>query len=219
VPPNLQFEIADADEEWTFHQKFDLVHSRVMNDTSLKDWPHFYRQAYKVLKPGGWLEAQEFSYKRYSDDNSIPPDSRITYWEDLWTEGVKKIGLQGHCDPELVVRQMADAGFIKITRLDFKMPIGPWPKDPRLREAGTFGYVNLMSGWHGLSVKVFTHLLGWSAEELEVLLALCRQELKRKDIHGWWPVSVFAFHMLLTPPARACSEDCVEDVAYCHEHD
>jgi len=190
VPPNLQFEIADADEDWMFRQKFDLVHTRLMNDTSLKDWTHFYEQAYKVLKPGGWVESHEFSYKRHSDDRSIPPDSRITYWEDLWTEGIKKIGLQGPCDPNLVVRQMTDAGFINIACLEFKLPIGPWPKDPQLREIGTFSYVNLMTGWYGLSVKIFTHLLGWSVEELEVLLVSCRQELKRRDIHGWWPVWV-----------------------------
>ncbi|KIW56126.1 hypothetical protein, variant [Exophiala xenobiotica] len=188
VPPNLQFEIADADEEWTFRQRFDLVHSRVMNDTSLKDWPHFYREAYKVLQPGGWVESQEFSYKRYSDDGSLPADSRLTYWEDLWTEGINKMGHTGHCDPELVMQQMRDAGFVNVTRLNFKMPIGPWPKDKRLREAGLFGYANLMNGLFGLSIKVFSQLLGWQVEELEVLLAECRQELRRRDIHGYWPM-------------------------------
>lgn len=142
----------------------------------------------RVLKPGGWVESQEFSYKRYSDDNSIPADSRITEWENLWTEGINKIGLKGHCDPDLVMQQMRDAGFINVTRLNFKMPIGPWPKDKTLREAGMFGYVNLMDGFYGLSVKVFTHFLGWQVEELEVLLAQCRQELRRKDIHGYWPM-------------------------------
>lgn len=188
VPPNLIFEIADADEEWTYRQSFDLVHTRVMNDTSLKDWPHFYREAFKVLKPGGWVESQEFSYKRYSDDGTLPADSVITKWEDLWTEGINKLGHKGHCDPDLVVQQMREAGFINITRLNFKMPIGPWPKDPTLRQAGEFGRANLLFGFYGLSVKVFTQLLGWQVEELEVLLADCRKELNRKGIHGYWPM-------------------------------
>jgi SAM-dependent methyltransferase len=188
VPPNLVFEIADADEEWTFRPMFDLVHTRVMNDTSLKDWPHFYREAFKVLKPGGWVESQEFSYKRYSDDGTLPADSIITKWEDLWTEGINKLGHRGHCDPDLVMRQMSEAGFINITRLNFKMPIGPWPKDPMLRQAGEFGRANLLFGFYGLSVKVFTQLLGWSVQELEVLLADCRNELNKKGIHGYWPM-------------------------------
>ena len=28
VPPNLEFQIMDADEEWDFHNKFDLIHRR-----------------------------------------------------------------------------------------------------------------------------------------------------------------------------------------------
>lgn len=190
VPPNLQFQIADGDEEWTFRQQFDLVHTRIMNDMSLKDWPNYFRQAYAATKPGGWVEAQEFSYVRQSDDNTIPPDSKIKHWEDLWTEGIQKVGLQGTCDPELVVQQMSAAGFQKISRLSFKWPVGVWPRDQKLKECGYLTMMMLMDGYHGLSVKVFTQLLGWSVEEMEILLAECRSELKRKDIHGYWPMWV-----------------------------
>ncbi|KIW67324.1 hypothetical protein, variant [Phialophora macrospora] len=72
VPPNCQFEIADADEEWTFPQHFDIVHSRVLNDTSLRDWPHFYREAFASLKPGGWVESQEFSYSKRGKVSAHP---------------------------------------------------------------------------------------------------------------------------------------------------
>jgi len=85
VPPNLSFEIEDADEDWTFKPKFDLVHSRVLNDTSLKDWSHFYQEAFKVLKPGGWVESQEFDYHGLSEDGTIDPNCRLRFWEDQWT--------------------------------------------------------------------------------------------------------------------------------------
>ncbi|KAH7115520.1 hypothetical protein B0J13DRAFT_590464 [Dactylonectria estremocensis] len=38
VPPNLKFEIDDIDEDWTYSQPFDYIHSRVMN-VSVKNWP------------------------------------------------------------------------------------------------------------------------------------------------------------------------------------
>lgn len=85
---------------------------------------------------------------------------------------------------------MHDAGFINITRRDFKLPIGPWAKDPMLKQAGEFGYWNLYEGFHGLSVKIFTQMLGWSIEELEALLMECRDELKRKNIHSYWKIWV-----------------------------
>lgn len=34
VPPNLEFQIMDADEEWDFNERFDLVHTRLMNGVS-----------------------------------------------------------------------------------------------------------------------------------------------------------------------------------------
>lgn len=58
---------------------------------------------------------------------------------------------RGGCDPELVVRETTEAGFVNTKRLDFEVPIGTWPKDPTLRKAGAFGLVNLLEGFHGLS--------------------------------------------------------------------
>lgn len=54
VPPNLTFEVADADEPWGFApNRFSLVHTRIMNGFGVSSWPHFYREAFSCLKPGG----------------------------------------------------------------------------------------------------------------------------------------------------------------------
>ena len=159
-----------------------------MNDTSLKDWQHFYHEAFSSLKPGGWVESQEFDYHRDTDDDTIAEDSRLKHWEEEWTRGIERTGLKGKCDPELVVTQMRNAGFVHIQRLDFKLPVGPWPRDPQLRQAGLFGLVNLLDGMSSLSMKIFTGLLGYSTEELEILLMQCRQEIKDKAVHSYWPV-------------------------------
>ena len=190
IPPNLTFEIADADEDWEFTQNFDLLHCRIMNDFSLRSWPHYFEQAFEYLSPGGWVECQEFDYHRKSDDNTISPDSRLKFWEDEWTRGVQKIGLQGTCDPELVMQQMRDAGFINVNVQHFKMPIGPWPREPKLKQAGMFGLVNLLDGLQGLSVKIFTELLGYTREELEMLLLEARQDVLQKSVHSYYPVYV-----------------------------
>lgn len=34
VPPNLEFQVMDADEEWDFNERFDLIHTRLMNGVS-----------------------------------------------------------------------------------------------------------------------------------------------------------------------------------------
>ena len=85
---------------------------------------------------------------------------------------------------------MRDAGFVNVHRKKYKMPIGPWPKNPMLKEAGRFGLVALLDGMHGLSVKIFVELLGWQLNELEVFLAGVRNELKKRAIHRYWPVYI-----------------------------
>jgi SAM-dependent methyltransferase len=188
VPPNLRFEIADADEPWTFTPRFDLVHSRVMQDFSIKNWPAYLREAFHALKPGGWVEFQEFDYRCQTDDNTAPEKSQLKFWEDEWTRALQMTGLNGYCRPDLLEQQVRDAGFVNVTRRNFKLPIGPWPKDQRLKDAGILGMANLVHGVYGLSVKIFTHLLGYSIEELEVLLAAVRKDVKERKVHRYMPV-------------------------------
>jgi hypothetical protein len=83
---------------------------------------------------------------------------------------------------------MKEAGFINVTRLDFKLPIGPWPEDEEQRQAGLFSLVMLLEGLHGLSAKIFIDLLGYTVDQLEILLMECRQEVKTKAVHSYWPV-------------------------------
>ncbi|KIX05642.1 uncharacterized protein Z518_03614 [Rhinocladiella mackenziei CBS 650.93] len=188
VPPNLQFEILDADERWEYgSSRFDLVHTRFMNGFSIKSWPHFYREAWKCLKPGGWVENQEFDCVVLSDDNTIPTDSKLSEWVTLWNEGMGMMGMTGRIDPEKMASAMREAGFVNVKIKPYKMPIGPWPKDPRLKEAGVYGLVALLDGMQGLSMKVFVNFLGWSVEQLEVYLAEVRKELKRGHMHSYWP--------------------------------
>ncbi|SMY26882.1 unnamed protein product [Zymoseptoria tritici ST99CH_1A5] len=190
VPPNLEFQIMDADEEWNFSPKFDLVHTRLMNGFSIKSWPFFYEQAYKSMLPGGWVENQEFDLAFMSDDGSLSPSSATQQWLDLWNLGISNLGLTGRCDPEYMAREMAAAGFVNVSIRAYKMPIGPWPKDKRLRQAGLLFLVGYLEGLSGLSLRTFTYGLGWGVEEMEVLLAKVRTEVKSKKLHCYVPVYV-----------------------------
>ena len=47
VPPNVKFEVDDAEQAWTFPDNhFDLIHTRILMG-SLRDWDKFLAQAYK----------------------------------------------------------------------------------------------------------------------------------------------------------------------------
>ena len=96
--------------------------------------------------------------------------------------------MTGRCDPERMAEQMTAAGFINVTVRPYKMPVGPWPKDRRLREAGVFNLVGMTDGLTGLSLRVFVEMLGWSVEEMEVLLMQVRSEWRQKGIHCYLPM-------------------------------
>jgi SAM-dependent methyltransferase len=188
VAPNLEFQLFDLEETWDMPLRFDFVHCREMNGFSIKDWPKYFEQAFLSLKPGGWIECQEFDLKISSDDNTIPEESWVLQWQSLWEEGVQKAGMTGRCYPDKMADQMREAGFINVNILPFKMPIGPWAKDPMLRQSGLCTLIGLLEGVTGLSVRVFTQLLGWSVEEMEILLAKVRNEWKNKKVHSYFPM-------------------------------
>ncbi|KIX06931.1 uncharacterized protein Z518_04907 [Rhinocladiella mackenziei CBS 650.93] len=200
VAPNLEFRVFDLEETWDMPNRFDFIHTREMNGFSIKSWPKFYEQAFQSMRPGGWVECQEFDLDIKSDDNTIPPDSAVIRWQNLWEEGIQKGGMTGRCYPNQMANQMREAGFINVHILPFKMPIGAWAKDPMLRQSGLCTLVGLLDGVFGLSVRVYTQLLGWSVEELEALLAQCRSEWKNKRIHSYFPmyVLVLFIHCMVT---------------------
>lgn len=47
VPPNVKFQIDDAEAEWTWERdSFDYIHIRHLAG-AIKDWPALLKQAYK----------------------------------------------------------------------------------------------------------------------------------------------------------------------------
>ncbi|KAI8648522.1 hypothetical protein NCS55_01490900 [Fusarium keratoplasticum] len=60
VPPNLEFQMDDVNLEWTFEERFELVHSRGMTG-SITDWAEFAQGAFGALQSGGYFECHELS--------------------------------------------------------------------------------------------------------------------------------------------------------------
>lgn len=50
--------------------------------------------------------------------------------------------------------------------------------------------LSIIEDLSGMSLAVFTRLLGWNLIELELFLADVKAEWKRKGIHAYWPAYV-----------------------------
>lgn len=188
VPPNASFFVDDLEAEWTYTRPFDLIYMRAMTG-SIRDWPKLFRQAYENLSPGGYIELMDPIYPVTCDDDTVPKDSAVYKWSVLMNEAATKLG--SGLDSGLRYKdQLIDAGFTNVTEAPYKWPMNTWPKDPKLKELGAWGNVNLVGGVQGLSMFLFTKVLGWNTDELEVFCVDVRKDLCNKEFHGYWRVNV-----------------------------
>lgn len=192
VPPNVEFQIHDCTcYPWTFAENsIDLVHTRITNGFAVRDWKEFFQETYKAIKPGGWVESQEFDLMTFTDDDTLPSDSNILKWCRLMNEGGLKGGFKLRITSDEIKAAMEETGFTDITVIDLKLPIGAWTKDSRLKEAGKFALVAMLDGLQGISLAIFTRFLEWQVEEVEVFLAQVRNEWKQRRVHSYWPIYV-----------------------------
>ncbi len=70
-----------------------------------------------------------------------------------------------------------DAGFPadSVQHKKFKLPHGPWPKDKRLKEMGAYTGLYMDLSLDGFALFPIGQILGWTLEEVQVLVANMRQ--------------------------------------------
>ncbi|KAI1056118.1 hypothetical protein LB507_002429 [Fusarium sp. FIESC RH6] len=188
LPANLEFQVDDLEDEWTYSYKFDFVFGRMLTG-SIGDWPKYFQQAYDSLNPGGWIECQDITFPAGCDDGTLAKDSYINQWSDLMTEAAKNFG-RSAISARSYKQQMIDAGFVNVTEVVYKWPTNRWPADPYYKELGFWCNHNIAGELSGLSMVLFTRGLGWSPEEVEVFLTKVRSDMKDRHIHAWWPIHV-----------------------------
>jgi len=198
VPPNCKFEIDDIEEEFTYRRPFDFIHCRYMA-YAVKSWPKLVQQIYEYVlfpstsyhshviprhtTPGGFVEFTDFDVIIRSDDGSLEGTTMKTWTETLPQAG-RLIGREPCPGPKLE-GWVRDAGFTNIVVKVYKLPIGPWPKDPNFKLVGAYYHVTVSQGLEGFTLKLYVDVLKWKYEEVQVLLAEVRKDLNNRSIHGY----------------------------------
>ncbi|KIW33391.1 uncharacterized protein PV07_00245 [Cladophialophora immunda] len=184
VPPNCKFVIDDAESDWLYRpeEAFDYIHWRGLGG-SVADWPRYYRQVWNHLVPGGWCEAQEYEAWLRSDDDSIQQTGKsILQWIALVDEASTKFGKKINI-AKLQKQYMIDAGFVDVRDEMYKVPVGTWPKDPKLKQIGMFEREHMIAAVEPFTLALLTRVLGWSVESTQVLMANVRNEFLDKRNH------------------------------------
>lgn len=188
VPANVKFEIDDCEQAWTFEKPFDFVHARYMVATVI-DWQNFVNQAFKFTKPGGWSEFQDFDSTYYSEDGTMGEERAVTKWITTLLKAIEDFGRD--CRPGGKIEgYMRKAGYTGIVSQKYRIPIGPWPKDPHLKTIGSWNLVQIEEGLEAFTLRIYTQYLGWKADEVQILLANVRKDLRDPTMHAQFDLYV-----------------------------
>lgn len=91
---------------------------------SIPDWNLLLEEAFKAVKPGGWVESHETSSVVRSDHATITEESALGQWSKFFEDGGKKIGRTFRAIEEDIQRKaMEAAGFVDIQEYSYKA----WP--------------------------------------------------------------------------------------------
>ncbi|KAF2642299.1 S-adenosyl-L-methionine-dependent methyltransferase [Massarina eburnea CBS 473.64] len=179
VPPNCSFLIDDLDQNWIFHSPFDYIHSRALV-AAVKDWGRFFEQAYTNLKPGGYLECQEPAFPIHCMDTSLTIDqSPILRWSQLFIDAAAVTGLDATA-PNDFASKLRAAGFVDIRTKNYKWPVGTWGMGKKMKLLGYFANEDFKDWLPSAALGLFTRVLKWSREEVEVFLSECRRERREQ---------------------------------------
>jgi len=88
----------------------------------LSDWPAFYRSAYEAIRPGGWIEQVEMSFKIQSEDEPLPDDHPLVEWGSLLLE----VGCNSGISLQICESMAADienAGFQRVVEKLIDVPL------------------------------------------------------------------------------------------------
>ncbi|OBT41953.1 hypothetical protein VE00_07487 [Pseudogymnoascus sp. WSF 3629] len=183
VAPNCEFVIDNAEDEWPYapSRAFDLIHWRVLSG-SIKDWPRLYSQAFKHLKPGAWLEAQEHDVRVSSDDDSVERATEVVDWLSTVDRASEVFGKKMDV-ADKQKQWMIDAGFIDVRDDVYKVPLGRWPRDPRLKEMGLYFQTQSVDAVEPVSMALFTRALNMSPEQAQLMIVGPRQGMRNPDYH------------------------------------
>lgn len=121
APPNCKFFVDDIESDWTFtpDESFDFIHARTLAG-GIADWDRLIRQAAAHLRPGGWLEVQEFDELIYSDDGTRERAGATIPWHEKLAYAAARFGKSLRVVDELA-GCLEGAGLVGVTDQVYKV--------------------------------------------------------------------------------------------------
>ncbi|GKT49674.1 putative methyltransferase tdiE [Colletotrichum spaethianum] len=154
---------------------------------SFADNMSIVQKAFDSLEPGGYFEAQDMALPLGCDDGTLTVDSDLWKWVLLVMEGMEKFGR-----PVSAAQQwkqlMEAAGFEDVVETIYKWPTNRWPRDAHYKEIGMWSLENMDQALEPATLAPLTRALGWTYEEVIVLVSKARKVMRDPTVHAYWPM-------------------------------
>jgi SAM-dependent methyltransferase len=194
---------------WTYApERFDYIHIRELFG-SIPDWDEFFRQCYRALKPGGYIEVVEHSVTPVVDDATMGPDHFYRIWGktvikagdrfgksfSIWEESADRLKKAGFEDVVERRYKWPMNGYVCCSKTDLGKTTKPntrsrWSDDPKLHELGRWNQFRLNGGIEGFMLRLLTSTLEWPYEKAQLFLAQMRASIRDYRTHAYLPVTV-----------------------------
>lgn len=182
IPANCEFQVDDAENDWTFFEPFNYIHARAMV-TCFKDNRAICQKIFDNLAPGGYFELQDPCFPVGCDDGTLKGTS-LGEWSDTLVSAMASIGRDITASHQWASHMRA-VGFEDVEERRFYVPTNTWARGKKNKLLGTLCTQNLSEGVASMSTAAFTRILGWTREKLEVFLVGVRNDLVDKNIHAY----------------------------------
>ncbi|KAK7522516.1 S-adenosyl-L-methionine-dependent methyltransferase [Phyllosticta citriasiana] len=191
-PDNLECEVWDLNEPLVPSYKpntYDLIHSRFVAPGIKKHrWPGYMRDMCRLLRPGGWVQTVELYYIIQSDSGLLTDGHALMQWSNGY-----RYSMDSDRDPRAgrnLGQLMRNAGLEDVNEVTYRLPIGGWSTDPKMRHVGELNLENFGAMLDSLAVWPFIEKLEWSKDQVAALTCKAREEAKDTRLKLYMPLTV-----------------------------
>lgn len=104
------------------------------------------------------MESLEMDIQFRSDDGTVKPGDIVDEWSRIFIGAGEKMGRTFKI-AERSKKLIEEAGFVDVVEKKYKLPVGTWPKDEKLKEIGRWNLLFLTEGLEGMSLFILKNIL------------------------------------------------------------
>lgn len=187
VPANCKFVIDDFEQEWTWPlDHFDYIHARNL-EACFADLPGTMKEAFKHTKPGGFIEVLEFETEMQSQTQALSDDHVYKRWNRAMVLAADRMGKPTHNVARGATKTaLEEAGYVDLVHERFKVPLGDWAADPKLRRIGRCTHDWVDESLETFGLYIFKEFVGMSYAECQLMFAEYRAAMKDPKLQSFY---------------------------------